>query len=90
MILLLEPVLPEPARALLSQPLNGPLVAPRALASLIDLRRKSCTLQVVVVKSGDEVEPKPKAASTVAVSLFKNPEDLEPSNEVLGQDTFFG
>ena len=44
----------------------------------------------MIVKSSDEVEPKPKASSTVSVSLLENPKDFEFADDVFGEDTFDG
>ena len=48
-----------------------------------DLRRKSHSLQVVIVKRGDEVEPEREAASAMTVSFLKDAKDFESTNHML-------
>ena len=54
-----------------------------SLCSAKDLRRKSHSLQVMVVERSDEVKPEPETPSAVTVRLFENAKDFELTNDVL-------
>ena len=44
-------------------------------------------MEVVVVEGSDEVKSEGETTPAVAIGFFQNTKDLEPANDMLGEDT---